>query len=159
MDWWKAIKGKEIYEISFRLVSWTPPLPGWIKVNVDGSVKNEYIIAGGVIRKHDRSWVRSFSMNIGCGSVLTAELWGLLEGMKMAKEAGFKYVFVESDSADAVSLVNGDLNPNQPCFQLAQGCKNLVNDDWHCVVSHVLREENSLAVGLANFGHLLERGI
>ncbi|KAL5835914.1 hypothetical protein ACOSQ4_015411 [Xanthoceras sorbifolium] len=69
---------------SISLFSWTPPSLGWLKINVDGSVVNGLISAGGVIRDHDRKWVRGFAMNIGYGSVLEAEVWGIFEGFKMA---------------------------------------------------------------------------
>ncbi|KAL5834370.1 hypothetical protein ACOSQ4_013867 [Xanthoceras sorbifolium] len=65
------------------LLSWTSPLIGWLKINVDGSAANDIISAGGVIRDHERNWVMGFSMNIGGGSILEAKLWGILEGLKM----------------------------------------------------------------------------
>ncbi|KAL5767245.1 hypothetical protein ACOSQ2_014028 [Xanthoceras sorbifolium] len=68
---------------SISLLSWTSPLIGWLKINVDGSAANDIISAGGVIRDHERNWVRGFSMNIGGGSILEAKLWGILEGLKM----------------------------------------------------------------------------
>ncbi|KAL5864666.1 hypothetical protein ACOSQ3_002180 [Xanthoceras sorbifolium] len=70
---------------SISLLSWTPLPIGWLKVNVDGSAANGIIYAGGVIRDHERNWVRGFSMNIGGGSILETELWGILEGLKMLK--------------------------------------------------------------------------
>ncbi|KAL5776805.1 hypothetical protein ACOSP7_009731 [Xanthoceras sorbifolium] len=98
-------------------------------------------------------------MKIGCGSVLTAEVWGILEGLKMARAAGCRKVFVESDSAVAVRLINGDSNLDHPYFNLIQGCKDLISEDWCCSVSHVYREGNSLVDGLANLDHHLDRGI
>ncbi|KAL5794334.1 hypothetical protein ACOSP7_002928 [Xanthoceras sorbifolium] len=66
---------------------------------------------------------------------------------------------IESDSAEAVRLVNGDPNPNHHCFNLIYDCKALMLEDWFCAVIHIFREGNTLSDGLAQLSHHLERGI
>ncbi|KAL5807884.1 hypothetical protein ACOSQ3_028575 [Xanthoceras sorbifolium] len=102
---------------SISLLSWTPPPIGWLKVNVNGSAANVIISAGGVIRDHERNLVRGFSMNIGGGSILEAELWGILEGLK-----------IENGIADGFSKLGHVLDrgittfeePPTPVFNLFQ---------------------------------------
>ncbi|KAL5861993.1 hypothetical protein ACOSQ4_003289 [Xanthoceras sorbifolium] len=118
--WWKA----DIKD-SISLLSWTPPPIGWLKVNVDGSAANDIISAWGVIRDHESNWVRGFSMNIGGGSILEAELWGILEGLKMVSTFGPINFVLLLDSADAIGLVNGKSMPPTPysiLFKSARSC-------------------------------------
>lgn len=49
-----------------------------------GRYRSCQIGAGGVIRYSDGSWAHGFSAYKGSGSVLEAEIWGLLLGFKMA---------------------------------------------------------------------------
>lgn len=45
---------------------------------------------GGVIRDYTRRWVLGFSYNIGTGSTLEAELWGIRIGLHLAWDMEYK---------------------------------------------------------------------
>lgn len=50
------------------LLHWQKPLPGFFKLNVDGSRTHQGIIgAGGVIRNHTGDWIKGFTHHIGIG--------------------------------------------------------------------------------------------
>ncbi|KAJ1421739.1 Ribonuclease H-like superfamily [Sesbania bispinosa] len=68
------------------LVRWMFPNPGWVKINVDGSVRQDQNRAGcgGVFRGVDGNWVLGFSVNMGRGSVLFAELRAVEVALKIA---------------------------------------------------------------------------
>ena len=69
----------------------SPPFE-WIKINVDGSMDltTGAISAGGNVRDHMKKWQGGFVRNISIGNVLEAELWGILEGLKLVwKEGGY----------------------------------------------------------------------
>ncbi|KAL5840627.1 hypothetical protein ACOSQ4_013235 [Xanthoceras sorbifolium] len=80
----------------------------WVKVNVDGSHRcNSNLIAvGGVIRNSERGWLAGFATKKGAGSVLGAELWGIIEGLKLAWSSGCNKVIVETDSLEAVESLS-----------------------------------------------------
>ncbi|KAK2657145.1 hypothetical protein Ddye_010197 [Dipteronia dyeriana] len=81
------------------LASWNPPTFDWVKLNVDGSMipKLGSIFAGGVVRDHRKNWLIGFALNKGVGSVLEAELYGILEVLKLVWKNGFKkHVYRES---------------------------------------------------------------
>ena len=98
-------------------------------------------------------------LNIGVGSVIEAELWGLYEGLKMAWNSGFRKVLIESDSLSSVQLICSDIRHNHPLYGLIQSCKNLVAAEWSCSITHIFREGNKLADGLARMGYNLDTGI
>ncbi|BFG21889.1 hypothetical protein CerSpe_081630 [Prunus speciosa] len=60
-------------------LAWEPPGNGQFKFNVDGSRRSSSgcIGAGGVIRNSRGDWASSFSVNLGKGQILEAEVWGL----------------------------------------------------------------------------------
>lgn len=53
---------------------------------------------GGLIRYANGEWLVGLSYHIGHYSAFNAELWGLLKGLSLAWEAGFRKVSVECDS-------------------------------------------------------------
>ncbi|KAK0606978.1 hypothetical protein LWI29_007229 [Acer saccharum] len=140
------------------LVSWSPPAIDWIKVNVDGSQTPNLgnIAAGGVVRYHRKLWMVGFALNKGTGSVLKAELWGILKGLKLVWKNGFKKVIVESDSQVAMALINNNTPLCHPLFSIIEACKVLLNKDWSCKIQHVYWESNRVADSLTNLGHSLD---
>ncbi|KAL5740033.1 hypothetical protein ACOSQ2_029213 [Xanthoceras sorbifolium] len=76
-DWLNVTVGENNKRVNqCLLISWQPPMEGWVKLNVDGSRDNELgtITAGGVIRNASRHWMQGFSLKKGVGGVLEAEL-------------------------------------------------------------------------------------
>lgn len=51
---------------------------------------------GGLIRDDCGKWVRGYARKVGFCSVLEAELWGIVEGLRLAWNLGFRRVEVES---------------------------------------------------------------
>ncbi|KAK0586532.1 hypothetical protein LWI29_008529 [Acer saccharum] len=142
------------------LISWSPPVSEWVKLNVDGSANLELnsIAAGGVVRDHRKLWQVGFAMKIGTGSVLEAELWGILEGLNLVWQRGFRRVIVESDSKIAVDLLNNPAPTLHPLLSIIQACQSFFEYDWSCFILYVFRESNRVADRLASLGHSLDLG-
>ncbi|MCI47533.1 ribonuclease H protein, partial [Trifolium medium] len=77
--------------------------------NTDGESKsNDIAGCGGLIRGVDRESLGSFTKFIGRCSTFVAELWDVLEGLKLAKERGFNRIEICVDSAAVIStIING----------------------------------------------------
>jgi hypothetical protein len=73
-------------------IGWSPPISGWVCLNVDGALREGVIGCGGAIRGSDGEWINGFSKLIGRGDVYVAELWGVLEGIGMARRMNFSKV-------------------------------------------------------------------
>ncbi|CAN0861256.1 Putative ribonuclease H protein At1g65750 [Linum grandiflorum] len=72
---------------------------------------------GGVIRDDRGSFVKAFTMNLGCCSITRAEMRGIMEGLKLAWSLVIRKIRVQSDSAaDIAILSNGSLLDHQPQF-------------------------------------------
>ncbi|KAM1290749.1 hypothetical protein ACFX2I_017866 [Malus domestica] len=82
---WNQLAAKEWFKVqnfgakpvkSRIFLAWDPPPPNYVKLNVDGSRKNGKgcSSAGGILCAAAGVWIASFTINIGVGSVLNAEL-------------------------------------------------------------------------------------
>ncbi|GAU42820.1 hypothetical protein TSUD_185780 [Trifolium subterraneum] len=60
---------------------------------------------GGVIRNCHGGFIVVFSAKVGSGSVVHAELWGIVYGLELANNRGYKRIRVESDSLIAINLI------------------------------------------------------
>ncbi|RXH98172.1 hypothetical protein DVH24_010497 [Malus domestica] len=98
-------------------------------MNVDGSRKSgkECSSASGILRE----WIAGFTINIGVGSVLNDELWGLFRDFSLAWRLA----------------------------HLITACRELLRKDWICMVSHVYHEKNRVVDGLADLGHKFDIGL
>ncbi|GAU37398.1 hypothetical protein TSUD_361030 [Trifolium subterraneum] len=94
----------------FRWIGWEVPEEGWVKVNTDGASKGEGLAGcGGIIRDHRGSWCGGFAKFVGTGSAIIAELWGVLEGLKLAERRRFRNIEVNVDSSSVVKMImNGE---------------------------------------------------
>jgi ribonuclease HI len=142
------------------LLSWIPPPPGTLKLNIDGSriSSSGHIAAGGLLRNCHGDWIGGFSANLGTGEILIAELWSLYYGLKLALQLNCSKIQVESDSSLVVNLVKGQWEDTHPLHGLISDCKRLWLDNWGCSINHIYRECNNAADGLARMGHAMDLG-
>lgn len=88
-----------VREKAEKFVKWMPPRMSFMKVNVDGAHDTSGISGcGGIICYEHGTWHGGFFIGIGICSVLVAELWSILVGLRMAKDLGYRRIEVESDS-------------------------------------------------------------
>lgn len=100
----------------------------------------------------DGHWICGFSKNLGHASAYVAELWGAWEGLKIAKDKGFRLVELQMDSSVVVNCLNGEKNGSFSGWSLVHQIKLLMQSDWRVRVKHVYREANRCADVLANLG-------
>ncbi|KAF7803041.1 hypothetical protein G2W53_042152 [Senna tora] len=132
---------------------WVAPEVDWIKVNTDGSYYSEQnsMACGGVARDKDNNWIFGFSKRLGRGNALHAEIWGILQGLKIAWEKGYKKVIIESDSSLAIQLALGTNDQPHYIGQIIKDIHTLVNKDWTVKFSIVKRDFNTVADKLASW--------
>ncbi|CAA7014055.1 unnamed protein product [Microthlaspi erraticum] len=136
-----------------RQIGWLPPPGDWFKLNTDGASRGNpgLATAGGVLRDAEGRWCRGFILNIGRCSAPLAELWGVYYGLVMAWEQRCLRVELEVDSELVVGFLQTGISDTHPLFFLVRLCHGLIAKDWLVRVSHVYREANCLADGLANY--------
>ncbi|KAE8717728.1 hypothetical protein F3Y22_tig00110029pilonHSYRG00116 [Hibiscus syriacus] len=93
------------------MVQWLPPMQ-----------------AGGLFCDYLGNFSLAYSEDLSFTSTLTAELWGISEGLKLALFLGFEKVMVQIDSSDAFHLPS---NPSLASpFPQVRFILGLLNNGW-----------------------------
>ena len=123
-----------------------------MKLNTDGCLKasTNKAAAGGLIRSHTGTWMGGFLANLGSCSVLAAECWGVIHGLRLAWELGIRSVILEVDNSCVVNIIQGQTSCPLQSLSLIHEIKSLLNKDWMVQVAHIYREANYCADYLAN---------
>ncbi|KAG7579838.1 Ribonuclease H domain [Arabidopsis thaliana x Arabidopsis arenosa] len=143
-----------------REIAWRKPEEGWVKVNTDGASHGNpgLATAGGVIRDGEGNWCGGFAVKIGICSAPLAELWGVYYGLYLAWERRATRVELEVDSELVVGFLKTGVSDSHPLSFLVRLCYGFISKDWIVRISHVYREANRLADGLANYAFSLPLG-
>lgn len=104
------------------------------------------------------SFLFAFAGKLQASSITEAELYAIFTGIRMARERSFSNIMVESDSLNAVWLINSGCPQLHPNFMLICEIQNLLRLDDGSTVSHVVREANKWADCFAKEGLNLVSG-
>ena len=141
-------------------IQWIPPPDGWFKMNSDGSViDNSKATCGGLVRDPTGRFLGGFVANLGSCPVTVAELWGVYYVLQFAWNSGFNRILVEIDSLSALQLIHNSPNRSHPYAAAIRLVKEYLDKPWEVHLSHVSREANKVADGLASHGHKLDLGV
>ncbi|KAL0786525.1 hypothetical protein Bca101_002771 [Brassica carinata] len=87
------------------------------------------------------------------------ELWGVYYGLCIAWDRGFRRLELEVDSESVVGFLRTWINDSHPLSFQVRLCYGFISRDWIVKISHVYREANHLADGLANYAFSLSFGL
>lgn len=93
-------------------VAWKPPPISWINLNTHGAANLESGRAGccGLLREPGGNWIAGFAKQLGQCNAYVAALWGVYEGLLLAKERGYCHIEMKVDS---IVVVRSCLDPLQ----------------------------------------------
>ncbi|CAN1791749.1 Putative ribonuclease H protein At1g65750 [Linum perenne] len=134
-------------------ISWEPAPPEWVTLNSDGYVISEsgQAAARGLIRDYQGHCLAPFSENLGICSITRAELRGVVSGLQLAWDRGYRKVQLQIDSQCAVLLLQSDDRTDHLHATTIRHARELLRRDWEVRIRHVYRESNH--DHLANRGH------
>ncbi|CAN1130224.1 Putative ribonuclease H protein At1g65750, partial [Linum perenne] len=113
---------------------------------------------GGLIRDNLGRCFQAFCCNLGKCSISRAELHGMATGLRVAWDAGYRRVVVQSDSTTALALIAAEGEPLHQHANEVLNIRNLLNRDWTTSLLHVFREANKVADFLVPLGHKQQIG-
>lgn len=90
---------------------------------------------------------------------LSCGLWGVIHGLEVAWDRGFRRVHVEVDSKTTLQLIEKGVSAVHPLSSLVILCQGFMVRDWVVRFSHIFREGNKVVDSLANFAFSLELGL
>ncbi|OEL34016.1 L-lactate dehydrogenase [Dichanthelium oligosanthes] len=143
-------------------VRWTPPPPGWYKLNFDGSVcrdESGRASIGGVIRDCTGRLVAAFAERTDHAPIGVVEALALIRGLHLAAEqCCFIYrLLVEGDDLMLVQLLRGESRHTRRRISHDMEGKILEllgRFPGGCVVQHIYREGNQVADTLCREAYL-----
>ncbi|MBA0828188.1 hypothetical protein Goarm_012897 [Gossypium armourianum] len=79
-----------------------------IYLNTDGSVRLEdgFATTGGIVHDHSGQWILGYNRFLGSCSVFEAELWGILDGLSILIDRGYKEVQIRTNSIEMASAIH-----------------------------------------------------
>jgi ribonuclease HI len=105
------------------------------------------------------SGLEVFAKFIGHGNAYLAELWSVLEGLKLARRLNFQAVELHIDSLTVVRNIMSNKSITHVGKSLVDRIRRFIELEWKVVVHHSYREANSCADALADHGCMMEHGI
>ena len=139
-----------------KSVNWTPPPPGWIKVNTDGSSLGAPGPSGcgGIFRTY-RGFVKGcFSVALDDGFAFEAELHAFIIAIEKAVEFNWNNLWIESDST---MVINAFMKKTVSIpWKIRNRWLNALklSNTFNLKVSHIYREGNMVADKLATYSHI-----
>lgn len=100
---------------------------------------------GGILRNHLGEWIGGYMKIIGECSIVEAEAWGILLGLRVAASKGGGKVIVESDAKNVVDCLKGTKVMSGNCQTLISACKREMENFDKVDIIHILREKNKAA--------------
>jgi L1 cell adhesion molecule like protein len=79
---------------------------------------------------------------LGDCSIVISELWGILEGLRLAWRLGFLRVELRSDSLSGIKRLSGEESGISECWSVLKHTRRLLQMDWDVKVCHTYREVN-----------------
>nr|KYP70931.1 Putative ribonuclease H protein At1g65750 family [Cajanus cajan] len=140
---------------------WKCPPERFIKLNGDGAVtKDGYGSCGGVVRDSEGRFIIAFSKSLGRYSIIQSELWALLLGLRLIQNHHLGgQISIESDSKEAVKLIEEGCNRGHPCYDLVKAINDLTLYLSVFSYSYIAREANLVADKLARHRSRLEENM
>ncbi|PNX92395.1 ribonuclease H [Trifolium pratense] len=143
-----AIEKVEQRDRVLSYIQWKLPVGNYVKLNTDGASKEgRNAGCGGVIRGNQGERLGGFAKGVGNCSAFVAELWGVLEGLLLAKRLGFSNVELSIDSHVVVHVVSSGRHQGDGGYSIIKKIRRLLRLDWNIKISHEYRELNKCAVG------------
>ncbi|KAK5772900.1 hypothetical protein PVK06_049202 [Gossypium arboreum] len=121
-----------------------------VYLNNDGAVHLDsgFAATGGVVRDKSGNWIIGFHRFLGKCSIFDAELWGILDGLKLVQRKAYDQVIIFSDCLEVVKAINGCSITNSNSA-IIRHIHNILSHESPWSLHYIPREHNHGADYLA----------
>lgn len=105
-----------------------------------------------MFRDSSGKWLLGFAKHVGVSSAYLAELWGVYEGLKLAKSKGYLRLELQLDSKTVADSLNIGNQGSHNGWSLLRNIRSLLSPDFGVKFIHIYREANEGADFFANIG-------
>lgn len=92
-------------------LKWIPPKPDIYKLNTDEAHSSTLNIdgIGGLIRNHHGNWIVGFSGKMPSQSSISAELYALIQGLRIGIQHNLSPLYVEIDANKVITMLDCEI--------------------------------------------------
>lgn len=139
---------------SATLVKWNPPPTQVTKINTDESSLGDPGVLGfdGILQDKFGNWITGFMGYCGFTINMTTKLFGILNGLKIAKAGDFCTGICEMDSQIALQMISQGVPLQNQHAPIIFSIRSFLDHDWDLTFKHTHREGNACANWLAKSG-------
>ncbi|KAA3474835.1 GTP cyclohydrolase 1-like [Gossypium australe] len=125
----------------------------WVHLSSDRAVVriSGNASARGVVRDQNGNWILGFTHFLGRCSSLEVELWGVLDGVLILLNKGYKKVKIQTDNLEVVRVLSMEDIVDSGTTILRR-IKRLLHSEGQWEIKHVPRERNIIADQMAKIG-------
>ncbi|KAA3482036.1 RNA-directed DNA polymerase (Reverse transcriptase) [Gossypium australe] len=122
----------------------------WVFLSTDGAVNNHTGVAaaGGVARDHEGNWITGFNHFLGVCTPMEAVIWGIMDGILILLNKGFRRITIASDNLEVVQNLLA-LNTEDSGIALLRRTKRIIQSAGEWNIKYVPRNRNMVADCLA----------
>ncbi|KAK5793327.1 hypothetical protein PVK06_034470 [Gossypium arboreum] len=122
----------------------------WIFLNTDGVVQkiSGRAVVEGAVRDGTSNWVMGYNRFLGNCLIFNAELWGILDGLKLIQRRGHSNVIIHSNSLEVVKAIHDNVSKSST-FALIRRIHRILSQESHWILRYIPREENHSADDIA----------
>ncbi|KAH1121547.1 hypothetical protein J1N35_004707 [Gossypium stocksii] len=106
------------------------------------------VVAGGVVRDENGDWIFGYNRCLGKCLIFYAELWGILEGLKLIQRRGHDIVTIQSDNLEVVQAIQGSVSSTLNSA-LIRRIQSIPSQEKQWSSRYILREQNQVVDCLA----------
>ncbi|XP_028785559.1 uncharacterized protein LOC114741452 [Neltuma alba] len=131
---------------------------GCVILEVDGLVlTNGDSSCGGVIKDEDGRWIVGFRCKLVPVPPAMAELLGVMHGLQLCWERGYRKILLRSDCVSVLNLLSRGCEGDHPFNDIILDARMMMYRDWQVHLTFMDREQNNIADLLAKSAHRDER--
>lgn len=136
---------------------WLRPAEGQVKLNSDASISSAGNAGlGGALRNHNAELIKFFALpQPNCIDVELAEALACLQGIRIARDEGFRNLIVESDNQNLIFTLRRGLIPRTVVGTVIGDILHTSNAFEQIEFSWIGRHQNRLADHIASLAHNL----
>ncbi|KAH1031566.1 hypothetical protein J1N35_043740 [Gossypium stocksii] len=136
-----------------RLNSTNNPDENWVFLSTDGAVARDFGFAAseGVVRGHDGKWIVGFTRFLGVCSSFEAELCGILDGVLILLNKGYRRAIIMIDNLEVAQNLE-DLDLEDSGIAVLRRIQQLLRSEEEWKIKHIPIDQNLVADRLAKFG-------
>lgn len=137
------------------IVWWNAPPQGFVKLNFDRSLFQNFAAGGFIICDQASNLRKAGAAPYGDTSILVAEARALRDGLREVIKAGFQFLLIEGDNSTVIQAIKGATHTPWTISLIVSDILHYMQQLTQVFLSHNFREANLAADWVAKLGHKL----